>query len=55
MEDEGRIGWADPQHVYRIMDDTDSILETGTIPHSPEGLDRLITTIRAPAKFHTRY
>lgn len=41
------IDWADAEHVYCLMDDAGSVLETGTIPHSAEGLDRLATTIRA--------
>ncbi len=44
------IDWADAEHVYCLMDDTGSVLETGTIPHSAAGLDRLATTIRAHAK-----
>jgi transposase len=44
------IDWADAEHVYCLMDDAGSVLETGTIPHSAEGLDRLATTIRAHAK-----
>ncbi len=44
------IDWADAEHVYCLMDDTGSILETGTIPHSAEGLARLATSIRTHAK-----
>ncbi len=44
------IDWADAEHVYCLMDDIGSILETGTIPHSAEGLARLATTIRTHAK-----
>jgi transposase len=43
------IDWADAEHVYCLMDDASSVLETGTIPHSAEGLDRLTATIRAYA------
>jgi hypothetical protein len=43
------IDWADAEHVYCLMDDAGTVLETGTIAHSPEALDHLVTTVRAHA------
>lgn len=39
------IDWGDARHVYCLMDESGTVLATGTIPHAPEGLERLRATI----------
>lgn len=43
------IDWADAAHVYCLMDEVGTTLQSGTVPHTPEGLDRLLATIRTYA------
>lgn len=43
------IDWADTEHVYCLMDEAGTTLATGTIAHTAEGFERLITAIRAQA------
>ncbi len=44
------IDWADATHVYCVMDEAGTTLASGTIPHTPEGLDHLLAIIRGHAK-----
>ena len=44
------IDWADKEHVYCLMDDTGATLASGAIPHTPEGLDRLLAAIQTHAQ-----
>ena len=43
------IDWADTEHVYCLMDEAGTVLATGQVPHTAEGLDHLVTTIRTQA------
>ncbi len=43
------VDWADTEHVYCVMDEAGTVLATGTTPHTAEGLERLIVTVRAHA------
>ncbi len=43
------IDWADAAHVYCLMDETGTTLTSGTIPHTPEGLEQLLVTVGAHA------
>ncbi len=43
------IDWADSAHVYCLMDEGGTTLASGTMPHTPEGLETLLTAIRAHA------
>jgi len=40
------IDWADAEHVYCLMDETGETLRSGTITHSPDGLDTLFEAIQ---------
>ena len=43
------IDWADQAHTYCLMDEAGTVLMSGTIPHTADGVDRLIAAIRAHA------
>ncbi len=43
------IDWADTAHVYCLMDEGGTTLASGTIPHTPEGLEMLLAAIRTYA------
>lgn len=43
------IDWADAEHVYCLMDESGTTLQTGTVVHTPDGLDRLFAVIRTHA------
>lgn len=43
------IDWADQAHTYCLMDEAGTVATSGTIPHTAEGVDRLIAAIRAHA------
>lgn len=43
------IDWADAEHVYCVLDEAGTTLQSGTVPHTPEGFDRLRATIHAYA------
>jgi len=43
------IDWADTEHTYCVMDEADAVVTSGTIPHTPEGVTRLVSTLRARA------
>ncbi len=43
------IDWADTAHVYCLMDEGGTTLASGTMPHTPEGLDTLFAAIRTHA------
>lgn len=43
------IDWADAEHTYCVMDEAGGVVTHGTIPHTPEGVAHLVSTIRAHA------
>lgn len=43
------IDWADTEHTYCVMDEAGGVVTSGTIPHTPEGVTRLVSTLRARA------
>ena len=40
------IDWADKEHVY-LMDDVGTVLSTGTMEHTAEGLEQFMNIVRA--------
>lgn len=41
------IDWADREHVYCVMDEAGTMLSTGTIEHTAEGLEQFMAAVRA--------
>ncbi|MBI4276996.1 MAG: IS110 family transposase [Armatimonadetes bacterium] len=43
------IDWADASHTYCLMDEAGTVLTSGSVAHTAEGLDHLIVVIRTHA------